>query len=78
MNNAMTEFWSSVVTIVIAIVGIAGLAVIVSKNAQTGQVLQAGGTAVSGLLSTALSPITGAGVGTSSGLPNLGASFLNV
>jgi hypothetical protein len=72
----MTEFWNSVVTIVVAIVGIAGLAVIVSKNADTANVLTAGGQATSGLLATALSPVTGGGVGTSSGLPNLGANFL--
>jgi hypothetical protein len=72
----VTEFWNSVVTIVVAIVGIAGLAVIVSKQSDTANVLQTGGQAVSGLLGTALSPITGGGAGTSSGLPSLGAPFL--
>jgi hypothetical protein len=75
----MTEFWNSVVTISIAIIGIAGLAVLVSKQANTAQVLQAGGQAASGFLGTALSPVTMTGGGT--GLPNLsfpgtGASFL--
>ena len=68
--NAMTEFWNSVVTIVVAIVGIAGLAILVSKNADT-----AGGKATSELLQTALSPVTG-GSGTVSGLPSFGASYL--
>lgn len=68
----MTEFWNSVVTIAIAIIGIAGLAVIVSKNANTSGVLTAGGQAASGFLSTALSPVTG---GSGSGLPNLGNSL---
>jgi hypothetical protein len=76
----MTEFWNSVVTIVIATIGIAGLAVLVSKQANTSQVLGAGGQAVSGLLQTALSPVTGA-VGTQGlaggfGFQSTGANFL--
>lgn len=75
----MNEFWNSVVTISIAIIGIAGLAVLVSKQADTANVLNAGGSAASGFLKTALSPVTMTGGGT--GLPNLtfpgsGASFL--
>jgi hypothetical protein len=59
----MTEFWNSVVTIAIAIIGIAGLAVLVSRQAQTPQVLTAAGGAFSGALGTALSPVTGSGSG---------------
>jgi hypothetical protein len=73
----MTEFWNSVVTIVIAIVGIAGLAVLVSRNANTAGVITAGGQSVGGLLGVALSPITGAGVGSNAMMaPNIGANFL--
>jgi len=73
----MTEFLNSVVTIVIAIVGIAGLAVLVSKQANTSQVLSTGGSAVSGILQTALSPVTsGGGIGSVAQMPNIGASFL--
>lgn len=75
----MTEFWNSVVTIAIAIIGIAGLAVIVSKQANTAGVLTAGGTAASGFLQTALSPVTGNTNGSNIGgisLPSVGASYL--
>lgn len=75
----MTEFWNSVVTIVLAIIGIAGLAVILSKNSNTTGVLQAGGSSVGNLLGVALSPVTGSGstgFGNSLSLAN-GAGFLN-
>jgi hypothetical protein len=52
------NFWNSVITILVAIIGIAVLAVLVSRNAQTPAVLKAGGDAFSGLLKTALSPVT--------------------
>jgi hypothetical protein len=71
----VTEFWNSVVTIAIAIIGIAGLAVIVSKNAQTGQVLTSAGQAFSGALGTALSPVTGSSG--SLNIANTGVGFLN-
>ena len=41
----MNELWSGVVTILTAIVGVAILAVIVSKNANTSGVISAGGNA---------------------------------
>jgi membrane DNA delivery protein len=71
----MTEFWNSVVTIAIAIIGIAGLAVIVSKQSNTSGVLTAGGSAASSFLSTALSPVTG-NQSNFGGFSNTGASFL--
>ncbi len=43
----------------LAIVGVATLAVIVSKNSNTANVVGASGSAFSQALSTALSPITG-------------------
>lgn len=52
-----------VVTVAVAIVGVAILAVIVSKNSATSQVIKASGDAFSGALGVALSPITGRGVG---------------
>lgn len=51
---------TSVVTVATAIIGVAIIAVLVSKNANTSGVLQAGGSAFSGALGTALSPVTGA------------------
>jgi hypothetical protein len=53
----MTE---AVVTIATAIVGVAILAVLVSKNSQTSTVLGAAGSAFSNALSAATGPVTGA------------------
>jgi hypothetical protein len=52
---------SSIVTIAVAIIAIAGLAVVVSRQAQTTQVLSAGGSAFANTLGVALSPVTGTG-----------------
>jgi hypothetical protein len=49
----------STVAILTAIIGVAIIAALISKNAQTPQVLQAGGNAFSSILKAALSPITG-------------------
>lgn len=49
------------VTVAIAIVGVAILAVLVSKNAQTPQVLQSLGQAFSSGLAAAEAPVTGGG-----------------
>lgn len=54
---------TSVVTVLTAIVGVAIIATLVSKNANTAGVLSAGGSAFSSALSTALSPVTGSGGG---------------
>lgn len=61
--NAATE---AVVSIATAIVGVAILAVLVSKNSNTTGVLQAAGTAFSSALGVATGPVTGRG-----GVPNL-------
>ena len=52
---------TAVVSILMAIVGVAIIAVLVSKNANTTGVISAGGSAFSGALGTALSPVTGGG-----------------
>lgn len=52
---------TSVITVLTAIIGVAIVAVLVSKNAQTGSVLTAGGNAFSQVLGTAVSPVTGSG-----------------
>lgn len=46
-----------VVTIIIAIIGVAMLAVIVGRNSQTANVINAGGSALSSLLKVAVSPV---------------------
>ena len=65
---------TSVVTVLTAIIGVAIIAVLVSKNANTSGVISAGGSAFSSALGTALSPVTGYGSfgGGSAALPTLG------
>lgn len=58
MDNQMI---TAVVSILTAVVGVAILATIVSKNSNTAGVISAGGSAFSGILGTALSPVTGNG-----------------
>ena len=67
---------TSVVTVLTAIIGVAIIATLVSKNANTSQVIQSGGAAFSQSLGTALSPVTGgsSGIGSFSGV---GASIPN-
>lgn len=70
----MNEIWSGVVTVAVAIIGVATLAVIVSRNAQTPQVIQAAGTSFAQALGAAVSPVTGGTVG---GTVALGVSPLS-
>jgi hypothetical protein len=53
----------AIVGIATAIVGVAILAVLVSKNAQTPQVVSSFGSAFSQALGAAVSPVTGGGIG---------------
>jgi hypothetical protein len=50
---------SSVVTVLLAIIGVAIIAVLVSRNANTTGVIASAGSAFQGALGTALSPVTG-------------------
>ena len=52
---------TSVVSVALAIVGVAIIAVLVSKNANTAGVITASGSSFSQALGTALSPVTGGG-----------------
>lgn len=56
----MSPFWEAMVTIAGLITGVAMVAVVVSKKAQTPAVIQAGGSAFSNALAVAESPVTGA------------------
>lgn len=58
MDGAMEK----IVTIIVAIIGVATLAVLVSKRSNTSGVISSAGSAIGGLLGVALSPITGGGV----------------
>lgn len=55
--NTITEM---LVTIAVAIIGLATVAVLVSRKAQTPAVIQASGSAFSNALAVAESPVTGA------------------
>lgn len=65
---------SSVTTVLLAIVGVAIIAVLVSRNANTTGVISAGGKAFSQDLGTALSPVTGSSYGS---FTDLGAGLSN-
>lgn len=66
--NRITE---SVVTIAVAIIGLATLAVIVSRNANTSGVINSASKGFSLALSTAISPVTGGGNGGLGGMNSL-------
>jgi hypothetical protein len=55
----MDDFVKQITTIAVAIVGVAIIAVLVSKNANTAGVIRASGQAFSQSLATAVSPVTG-------------------
>lgn len=54
---------TSATTVIMAIVGVAIIALLVSKNAQTTSVISAGSQGLSTGLLSALSPVTGSGTG---------------
>lgn len=60
---------TATVSILLAIVGVAVIALLVSNKANTGSLIGAGGSAFSRMLCTALSPITGKNC--SGGVPNV-------
>lgn len=66
MNNVTEQ----VVTIAVAIVGVATLAVLVSRNSNTAGVISAAGNAFSNALGVAVSPITGGGSNVASNFGN--------
>jgi hypothetical protein len=57
------KFGESIITVLTAIVGVAIIAVLVSKNANTSGVLSAGGSAFSKILGAAVSPVSGSSLG---------------
>lgn len=67
---------NAIVSVLLAVIGVAIIAVLVSSQAQTANVLTAGGTAISKVLGSALSPVTsGSGIG--SNLLHTGANIAN-
>lgn len=57
MNNALGQ----IATVASAILGVAILAVLVSRNAQTPEVIRSAGKAFSDSISAATAPVTGGG-----------------
>ena len=55
----MSQIWGGVVAVLMAIIGVAILSVLLSNKSNTVNVLNAGSSAFSGALGTAISPITG-------------------
>jgi hypothetical protein len=63
---------TSVVTVITAIIGVAILAVLVSSQAQTSNVIKSASSGFAADLGAALSPISGGGFGLGGGLPSFG------
>ena len=59
MAESSGGYLEPIVTIALAIVGVASLSVLVSRNSNTTGVIQSAGSAFSGSLATAMSPVTG-------------------
>ncbi len=57
----MDSVMEKVATIAVAIIGVATLAVLVSRNANTAGVIRETGRAFSGALGVAISPVSGSG-----------------
>lgn len=57
----MNDFWNGLFSILAAIVGVAFLATLVSRNANTSGVIASAGTAFSGALAAAEGPVSGTG-----------------
>jgi hypothetical protein len=66
----MNSLVEGLVTIILAIVGVALVSVLVSRNAQTPQVAQALFSGIGNDLGVAESPVTGANIGYSLGYPS--------
>jgi hypothetical protein len=62
---AQHDFWGTLSAIALGVVGVATLALIVSNNAQTTNIIQATGSAFSNALGVAVSPVTGSNSATS-------------
>lgn len=66
----MNQVTETVVTIATAIVGVAILALLVSRRSNTAAVIQAAASGFGNALNVAVSPVTGASMGGSLAYPN--------
>ena len=71
----MDQFWTALITIVTGIIGLAVVAVLVSKNANTGSVITSATSGLSTDLAAAEAPVTGSSsigdIASFSSLPSL-------
>lgn len=58
-GGAEHDFWGTLSVVALAIVGVASLAVVVSRNANTQGIITASGNAFTNALGVAVSPVTG-------------------
>lgn len=58
----MSPFWEAMVTIAVAVIGLGTMAVLVSKNAQTPQVIQSAASGFGNVLGVAEAPVTGSNI----------------
>jgi hypothetical protein len=65
----MNSIVEAIMTIALAVVGLAIVSVLVSKNAQTSQVIQASASGLANNLGVAESPVTGASISYTTGYP---------
>lgn len=75
----MSGFWTAFITVLTAIIGVALVATLVSRNAQTPAVINSFWGGFSGALGAATAPVTGGNGYSSFGgniLPGLGVSAL--
>lgn len=68
----MDKFWETIVTVASGIIGVAIIAVIVSRKAQTPAVIQSAGSAFANSLGVAESPVTGLGYAINTSYPGGG------
>lgn len=73
----MNQVTETILTVATAIVGVAILSVLVSRRAQTPQVIQAAGSAFSNALGAAMTPVTGQSAQLNLGYPTSMGGGLN-
>jgi hypothetical protein len=71
----MNQLTESVLTIATAIIGVAILAVLVSRRSNTAGVIQAAASGFGNALATATSPVTGENISINLGYPSTVAGF---
>jgi hypothetical protein len=74
LNPMAEKYITAIVSILVAIVGVAFLAVLVSKQSNTTGVATAGAQGFAQMICTALSPVTGASCG-GAGIPNVNSTI---